>query len=311
MKCLYPKIIVRKDVPVPKDIYKMRSVPGYVERNPQFFQVARCGKCYECRHSNSRMWSARLLYESDYWSKASFISLDYAPDYLPMLPEKPLDLSDFEYYGTLRQSEYNFGSTLVRRAVPDFMKRVRSAFKRENGRLLNCKYYYVGEYGDKFGRPHYHIIMFGLDLTDRDLLERCWTFGQVKIDPVNLKTIQYVTQYVHKKLNGPLGQEVYGARVHPFGQGSNGLGFRFFCDNMKKFYQDKMATLNGHKIAVPRYFLKKDEDLKELICPSNPEVSPTLLEYLEQGSEEFYKQADLRTVDNVRRIQTHTKHSVF
>ena len=267
MVCIAPRIILRNGVDIPKNVrglwHAMSSNDRALDSKelirtyPEYFMIVPCKQCRPCRKSLARMWTVRLLYESDYWNKLSFVSLDYAPEFLPFLP-------DGSNLGTLYQIPYNLGSTLDKDAVPKFMKRLRTNYYRDHGVKLACKVYYCGEYGD-LGRPHYHLILFGLDHSDRDVLERSWPYGRVDIAHVELESIQYVTGYVQKKLNGNLGSEVYGDRVVPFGHSSKGLGLNYFLDHKSRFYQDLKAHLQGRKVTIPRYFLDHDEDLTALL----------------------------------------------
>ena len=42
-----------------------------------------CGNCLACKIQRSREWAMRLLHELEYWEKATFITLTYAPEHLP------------------------------------------------------------------------------------------------------------------------------------------------------------------------------------------------------------------------------------
>ena len=70
---------------------------------------------------------------------------------------------------------------------------------------FNFRYYAVGEYGDKFQRPHYHIILFGVSLefeSDRLIVEDCWNKGFIKVGTVTEKSIYYVSKYSTKRFFG-------------------------------------------------------------------------------------------------------------
>ena len=86
--------------------------------------------------------------------KTRFLTLTYADEHLP--PNGSLVVADLQ----------------------KFIKRLRKHYaKRNNG--IKLRYYACGEYGDRYGRPHYHAIICGLSLRqeDKDLVKLCWPFG--------------------------------------------------------------------------------------------------------------------------------------
>ena len=146
-----------------------------------------CGKCAACRIAKKREWTIRLLHEGICWNEKSFITLTYAPESLP---------SD---------------EGLHRRDLQLFFKRLRKAL---DGRKI--KYFACGEYGDKFNRPHYHAIVYGLSVQDGDIVRECWKYGYSDVQPVSLYRYQYVCGYVQKKLTGVKKREMYGEKESPF-----------------------------------------------------------------------------------------------
>lgn len=60
------------------------------------------------------------------------------------------------------------------------------------------RFFACGEYGETTFRPHYHLALFGL--RDPALVEKCWTHGFVKVDPMTLERAMYLCGYVVKKL---------------------------------------------------------------------------------------------------------------
>ena len=96
-----------------------------------------CGQCVGCRLERSRQWAVRCMHEASLYKRNCFITLTYSNEYLP--PNMSLVKSDFQ----------------------KFMKRLR---KRCGS---SVRYYYCGEYGENFGRPHYHAILFGFDFKDK------------------------------------------------------------------------------------------------------------------------------------------------
>lgn len=80
---------------------------------------------------------------------------------------------------------------------------------------LRVRFYMVGEYGEKNGRPHFHYVLFGYpscrratsrrDKTVRccsacDLLEEVWGKGHIKNLPLEIGSARYVARYVIKKM---------------------------------------------------------------------------------------------------------------
>lgn len=139
-----------------------------------------CGQCMPCRVNKSSLWTNRLLLESLLHAGSTFATLTYSDEFLPK------------------------SGSVSRREMQLFIKRVI----KHAGRPV--RYYYVGEYGDESFRPHYHVILFGLDCYDpqtRNILEKSWTDkktkklkGFIDIGDVNPHTCAYTVGYVTKKM---------------------------------------------------------------------------------------------------------------
>lgn len=107
-----------------------------------------CGQCLPCRIDRRRLWAARLMLELRSHKAGIFLTLTYAPEFLPA------------------------GGTLVPKDLQDFLKRMRfhCPFK--------VRFYACGEYGERRGRPHYHLCLFGDDAMGMVAAsEKAWTFG--------------------------------------------------------------------------------------------------------------------------------------
>lgn len=129
-----------------------------------------CGQCLPCRIQRRRIWVHRMMLEAAVHPAASVVSLTYDNDNLP-----------------------DAGS-LDPRHLQLFLKRVRK-------NIGQCRFYGVGEYGDETERPHYHVVLFGLDAgTVDDHVSRCWDYGGTYTDTLTLEGAQYVAGYVTKKL---------------------------------------------------------------------------------------------------------------
>ena len=100
----------------------------------QRLQVA-CGKCPACRVRRSSDWTLRLSHEySLHEHKGIFLTLTYDDKHIPTF------------------------QSVIKKDLQDFIKRLR---KKIYPRKI--KYFACGEYGSKNNRPHYHLILFGVD----------------------------------------------------------------------------------------------------------------------------------------------------
>lgn len=199
-----------------------------------------CGKCLSCRKAKNREWSMRLIHELDSHDYYSFVTLTYSDEHMPD-------------YGSLKKSD-----------LQKFFKRLRKSVPG-----LKIKYYAVGEYGDTTERPHYHIILFGLGLMPRhrqyviDAWPYCdWTVKSIlekSFGMVEPKSINYVTQYLNKKLSGEAAEQAYNERYREpvFKVSSNGLGLEYAIKNSVQIKDNLYLTLNGAKLAIPRYYIDK------------------------------------------------------
>lgn len=131
-----------------------------------------CGQCLPCRINKRRVWTHRLMLESYCHSDSVMVTLTFDNDHLPL------------------------DNSIDKRDVQLFLKRLRKALEPNQ-----IRYYAAGEYGSKSGRPHYHLIIFGLSLLQGDVVKKCWPFGMVHVAEFNQSTAQYVAGYVTKKLS--------------------------------------------------------------------------------------------------------------
>lgn len=129
-----------------------------------------CGQCLPCRINRRRLWTHRILLEAKCHERSIFTTLTYAPDHLPA------------------------GGSLDRGALSGFVKR----FRKNHGRKL--RFFGVGEYGDQSGRPHYHVVLFGVGPSAGPDVEKSWSFGHVDVRELSAELAQYVAGYVVKKL---------------------------------------------------------------------------------------------------------------
>lgn len=207
-----------------------------------------CGQCIGCRLAKSREWATRAYLESTCHKLNSFLTLTYSPEYEYRLKTTCLDKSTGEVYE---------GLSLVKKDFQDFMKRLRR-YGDYHGLFDSVSYLMCGEYGEKFGRPHFHCILFGFDFSfDRYLfkpkgsklsfptfrsptLEKLWPYGNSLIGDVSWETCAYVARYVTKKVNGDMKEDHYQGRLPEYNAASlnPAIGLTWFNKYNTDVYPD-------------------------------------------------------------------------
>lgn len=217
-----------------------------------------CGRCIGCRIDRSRQWALRCVHESKMHEHNCFVTLTYDDQHVPQ--SYSIDL----------------------RHVQLFMKRLRKHFAPAKIRFYAC-----GEYGDRGLRPHYHLLLFGIDFPDKKLrshrqknpvytsaiLQALWPEGSHEISAVNFRSAAYCARYVMKKMGGAKGDAHYN-RVSPIdGETYNvkpefavmsrrpGLGTTWFEKFKRDAFPSDYLIIDGRKIKPPHFYLNKlDED---------------------------------------------------
>lgn len=228
---------------------KSISYKGIIYNNPV---KVPCGKCIECRLDYSRSWAFRMICELQYHETASFLTLTYDDENVPLTDELHM---------SLRKDD-----------VQRFIKRLR---KRLSG--IHLMYYAAGEYGCHTFRPHYHMILYGYYpddavfykfnkfgdvLVTSDFLSRVWSNGYVVIGEVNQKTCGYVSRYCTKKQVGINAVSTYDAFgiERPFTLASKrpAIGRRWIddhIDDIANYSKLTISTADGaFTLHPPKYF---------------------------------------------------------
>lgn len=130
-----------------------------------------CGGCIGCRQARARDWMVRCGLELSFHKRACWITLTY--------------------------DDANLPPTLSKKHLSAFVKRLRAALSERDRRF---RFFGAGEYGDKYGRPHYHVILFGCSQDDEALIVAAWGMGRVQVDRLEPAAIAYVAGYTAKKI---------------------------------------------------------------------------------------------------------------
>lgn len=217
-----------------------------------------CGRCIGCRLEYSRQWALRCMHEASLFERNCFITLTYSPEYLPA------------------------GATLVPRDFQLFMKRLRKRFGPD------IRFYCCGEYGSKFGRPHYHACLFNFDFDDKKFFRRVgkkrsilyvssslsslWPYGFSTLGSLTIDSAAYVARYVLKKTMNSDRKAEYvdpltGAISYRHPEFSRmslrpAVGRDWYERFKSDVYPSDFVVMNGKKVRPPRYYdslLKKSD----------------------------------------------------
>lgn len=224
------------------------SNPNYDKLPDQMKRIlVPCGKCVECLQARAKSWFVRLHYQERVSDSAYFVTLTY-------------DVPRRTKNGYL---------TVFKPDLQNFMKRLR---KREKGNT-GISFYGVSEYGSKYHRPHYHLLLF--NVRDERNIVRAWSeyelppvinddinvssavTGAVDIGKVESASIMYVAGYIGKKIGIPFTDD--DDREKEFSLMSKHLGINFL-DKAYAFNRNNEETytiVDGITYNLPRYYRDK------------------------------------------------------
>lgn len=152
-----------------------------------------CGKCPDCRARRASGWSFRLMEETKHALSAHFITLTYGTSHAPITSNTYLSLSKTDlqkFFKRLRKAHDTRRSQIAQGLISKVLHR-----PLDGERPVSIKYYAVGEYGGKFKRPHYHVIIFNAQV---ELIQSAWQLGQVHYGTVTPASVGYTLKYVSK-----------------------------------------------------------------------------------------------------------------
>ena len=251
-----------------------------------------CGQCTGCRSEYSRQWAMRIVLEQSLWLNNIFITLTYDNDNIP---------------------EHN---TLIKKDFQDFMKRLR--WNKQSSNENPVRFFHCGEYSEKFGRPHYHAILFNTNFSDRkqlqghkglttsETLNDLWGKGHSSIGDVTFQSAAYVAGYVQKKINGkqkdshyaiidPETGQYFGQRQQEYSTMSRnpGIAGNWLAQYKDDVYPSDNIHINGIEMQPPKSF----DRLYEI------DHKDEMLTIKDKRMEEAEKYAHLRTPEALRQAE--------
>lgn len=234
-----------------------------------------CGKCVACRRRKQNEWAFRCMVEAKHSKKSYFVGLTYEDDHLPIAMDgKP---------------------TLVKEHLQKHIKSLRDD-------LGEIKFFGCGEYGDSFGRPHYHYLLFCKadvdDLFVEESIKKRWKYGIVKVDVgVTPANARYCCKYSLKQVGFD-----YGDAISPFALMSRrpGIGNDFSKDinfeEIRRRNQWIVHDPQGSPVSLPRRYSEaiysENERLEHSYLLSkvySVKEDYSIGEYYENNSGNFYQ----------------------
>lgn len=212
-----------------------------------------CGHCYDCLVKRQADWSLRAAHELQYHDESSFTLLTY------------------------RDSAIASHGDLVHRHWQLFAKRLRESYGAFRFLLSHEK-------SPTTGRPHIHLLCFGLDLMEEaepiqtnnqmqlyrsPRLDALWGHGYCHIGTATPESAGYTAGYVTGKLQDHMDswrparfrKRVHNSihrRTHAYQAMSTqpGLGFKFYQDYKHQMFDSDGALRTGpkHYQRIPQYY---------------------------------------------------------
>jgi len=226
-----------------------------------------CSKCIGCKLERSRQWAVRCKHEAQLHPENCFVTLTYDREHLPV---------DYSVHPRVMQL---------------FLKKLRKTIEPKK-----VRFFLGAEYGDKNLRPHYHVILFNHDFTDKIFYEKTdrgdylytspsltnlWGQGLATVGAMTFESAAYTARYSTKKITGPKASDFY-LREHPdhhficrvrpeFGlmsRGNNsgdpvwggGIGSGWLAKYKSDVYPSDEVISNGRPARPPRFY---DQQLTE------------------------------------------------
>lgn len=243
-----------------------------------------CGKCKACVLQKRKDWTTRISHEMEMHDCdfCCMVTLTYDENNVPFCRdvESPV----------VRRSDISFtdgySRTLLPRDVQLFMKRLRrwldyvpckKSCNRDHLESGNLRYFAVGEYGSKTGRPHYHILLFGWCPSDLEYfftrngheifrskqIEQLWTLGYSTVQRVGVGCAKYVARYVSKKF-GDDAVAKEGKRIPEFYLQScrnGGIGSLYFDAYWSWIIEHNFVSVRStrgfYKQSIPSYYIRR------------------------------------------------------
>lgn len=219
-----------------------------------------CGVCLNCRVDRQNSLIDRAEYELFQYRCGAFVTFTFDDYHL-------------EPYCFIDSHTGNKVATLDRKCGKDFLNRLNKNvhkavnYAKKKGVDISplCrpdyKYILTGEYGDKFNRPHFHCIFFGLDFAFcKKLFYRSWLQGSIQVDPIRQGGIKYAVKYISTQDFGDYKfyKYTYHHLIPPYSVHSVGLGVGLYTSQLN-YIKEHNCCYRWHNVdrPLPAYYKNK------------------------------------------------------
>lgn len=229
-----------------------------------------CGKCDLCLVTRRYERALRISLEAEFWPYGThFITLTFDDAHLG---SGELDHDEWsQFMKNFRQKFCQVKYCKLNRLNARKQGRESSLTFKELRQVM------CGEYGDTFGRKHFHGIIFNHSFSDLEWtgeysksghkiftsksLQEVWKKGRVQVAEMSFDLALYVGSYVTDAMDDD-GDSVYAKKQ--YGRFGRYIGLSW----LRKYWKDVLSAgkvmLRDRDYPIPRYFLKK---MEEEICP--------------------------------------------
>lgn len=205
-----------------------------------------CHLCWQCRADRVGNWVGKCLAEAQTSAAVDFVTLTYCDVHSPQASwvKEPVEE---ERYKTLHYED-----------VQKYLKRIRKAGHK-------VRYVVAGEYGERKGRAHWHILLFWQDgrparmkkqqakRNDPDYIygnewqDEFWHHGHVNYQKFDEVAARYVCKYLLKwdTFKEKTRKTCFRYSARP------GIGFRWICDNWCQRHVEEQLAPQSSKYTIP------------------------------------------------------------
>lgn len=270
-----------------------------------------CGKCINCLHSEQDAWCIRLGETAKASKCMIYDTLTLSPYAIHSI-DILRPTSDGRFYGTsvkwrnwkvqsikkkysrareifpkmsleswkmFKKSDFKLYS-FPKKEVQNWIKRGRQMYFRDKGHRCDISYFIVQEYGPQTSRPHFHLLMFGLNFSDYShYFGNCWRedFGWTKpsyfvYTPSSRKDFTCITRYVSKYVSKGSFESPWvadGFLSKPYRLISKGIGEGYLNKDYFDVFKDERLT---------KY--------QSIHCPSQKSFETNLEKLVKEGNQE-------------------------